>query len=380
MRLPEEKGNGVFMRVIIDTLLVLDDNDFSSLVGGTRVLLQILHKLKVQVLIHPKLVRSCVGGENVEKAQIILSRIENYLSIDIPQFEKTPSPLLKAIDDSRITASGVDIDYINCIYSQQADFLITKDQDIHNVAKRLGMPEKVLSVGQALEYFSSELENASASLPPNLTPTHKFEKSRAKTDTRSPRISFYKEAEFFTIGEEGKGQHLRHTKGLDFIHFLLNYPNKQFKPNYVYRRGVALIQNYGEITIDGLESEGAFFEPKIDQKARAAYSLKITELKSKVEAQAYEDAMEALHIKEEIKELEAHLREKGNRDYRSDTEKARVNVTKNIKSALVRISEKMPSLRRYLNESTIRTGDSCSYSPLPDEEPYWILHPTEPTS
>jgi len=64
----------------------------------------------------------------------------------------------------------------------------------------------------------------------------------------------------------------------------------------------------------------------------------------------------------------------GGRDRRagSDVERARVNVTRAIRTALRRISEHDPVLGRSL-DSAIRTGTFCAYDPPAGGDPVWDL-------
>ena len=56
----------------------------------------------------------------------------------------------------------------------------------------------------------------------------------------------------------------------------------------------------------------------------------------------------------------------------SDAERARVNVTRAIRTALRRISEHDPQLGRRLG-GEIKTGTFCVYEPAPGDEPAWDL-------
>jgi hypothetical protein len=56
----------------------------------------------------------------------------------------------------------------------------------------------------------------------------------------------------------------------------------------------------------------------------------------------------------------------------SAAERARVNVTRAIRSALARIAKHSPALRRHL-ETTIRTGAFCSYTPDPGALRVWQI-------
>ena len=54
----------------------------------------------------------------------------------------------------------------------------------------------------------------------------------------------------------------------------------------------------------------------------------------------------------------------------------RLDVTSpgDVKTVVKKITEKNVFTSKYINASTIKTGDSCCYSPLPGDEPEFILH------
>ena len=84
--------------------------------------------------------------------------------------------------------------------------------------------------------------------------------------------------------------------------------------------------------------------PALDNQAKAAYRSRVAELQ------------------EEIDEAESF----------NDPERARVNVTRSIRTALKRIAEHDPVLGRQLG-AAIKTGTFCVYEPAPGEEPAWDL-------
>jgi hypothetical protein len=98
------------------------------------------------------------------------------------------------------------------------------------------------------------------------------------------------------------------------------------------------------------------------------------------EAESYNDPERAERAREELafvsRELAAAIGLHGrDRKTGSDAERARVNATRAIRTALKRIAEHDPVLGRRLG-GAIRTGTFCVYDPAPDE-PAWDL--TGPT-
>jgi hypothetical protein len=108
----------------------------------------------------------------------------------------------------------------------------------------------------------------------------------------------------------------------------------------------------------------------LDAQAKAEYRRRLEEMESELdEARAFGDPERAARAEEErdflVRELASAVG-LGGRDRRlgSPAERARVSVTRAIRSALARIDEHSSALGDHL-ERTIRTGTFCSYRPDP---------------
>ena len=100
------------------------------------------------------------------------------------------------------------------------------------------------------------------------------------------------------------------------------------------------------------------------------------ELEAEVdEAEAFNDLARATNARAELDFLVAELARAvglGGRDRRaaSHAERARLNVTRAIRAAMVNLARENPSLGRHL-AATIRTGRYCSYTPDPHAPITW---------
>jgi hypothetical protein len=116
----------------------------------------------------------------------------------------------------------------------------------------------------------------------------------------------------------------------------------------------------------------------LDNQAKASYRARVAELQEEIdEAEAFNDPERAARAREELafvaRELAGAVGLHGrDRKTGSDAERARVNVTRAIRTALKRISDHDPVLGRRLG-AHIRTGTFCVYEPPPGEEPVWDL-------
>ena len=116
----------------------------------------------------------------------------------------------------------------------------------------------------------------------------------------------------------------------------------------------------------------------LDDAARAAYQRRIEELQADIdEAASWNDGEREARAQEEmdflLRELAAATGLGGrSRRVGSDAERARVNVTRAIRSSMARISAGDKVLGQ-LFEHTVRTGTFCVYEPDPRAPVQWIL-------
>jgi CheY-like chemotaxis protein len=181
---------------------------------------------------------------------------------------------------------------------------------------------------------------------------------------------FRREGEFWTIAFEGTAFRLRDTKGLHHIAALLGAPGRELHV-------LDLVASQpGED--DGPRPPGGDAGPILDPEAKAQYRARLEELEDELhDAERSNDRERAARATDEREALAHELAAAfglGGRDRKaaSDTERARVNVTRAIKAALERIAEHSPALGRHL-DATLRTGQFCSYEPDPRVAVRWEL-------
>ena len=123
---------------------------------------------------------------------------------------------------------------------------------------------------------------------------------------------------------------------------------------------------------DGLhDASGTGADEILDQQARAAYRQRLTALDEELaEAEAWHDTERASRLRAEkdflVRELAAATGLGGRpRRLGAESERARLNVTRAIRSAIAKIRDRAPAAAAHLDRS-VRTGTRCSYSP-PDD-------------
>lgn len=168
--------------------------------------------------------------------------------------------------------------------------------------------------------------------------------------------TFCREGDYWTIGPSRRAFRLKDSKGLRHLARLLAEPHREFH--------VLDLVGEGTVSVDSPSSSG----PILDAEAARAYRSRVRDLEEEIaEAKAWNDEARASVARDELRLVAAELaRGTGlhgrSRSFASDSERARISVTRVIKAALSRIGEHSPELKHHF-ASTVRTGTYCSYNP-----------------
>jgi hypothetical protein len=191
------------------------------------------------------------------------------------------------------------------------------------------------------------------------------------------RYLFRREGEYWTVCYQGTVVRLRDAKGLRHLARLLTHPGREF-------HAVDLEAAEGQAAPAApagprgrAGSGGLAVRPDLgdagevlDATAKAAYKARLAELRAELEeAQGSNDPVRAAKARVErdflVREL-ARAVGLGGRDRRaaSHAERARLNATRAIRTAIGNLERAHPALGGHL-AATIRTGRYCSYTPDP---------------
>lgn len=116
----------------------------------------------------------------------------------------------------------------------------------------------------------------------------------------------------------------------------------------------------------------------LDAQARQEYRQRITDLAEELEeAKRWDDLARAASLQAELEAITRELASGvglGGRHRKAAavSELARISVTKAIRAAIQKIGENDPSLGHTL-AGAVTTGSFCSYSPHPENAPFWEL-------
>ncbi len=230
---------------------------------------------------------------------------------------------------------------------------------------------------RARELLDTALETARALGMATLSARIEKAGGQVPSAPRAVGAVFRREGEYWSIVYEGDAFRLRDSKGLQYLTRLLAAPGEELHALDLVGTETVGVRKaaVGEgLEVGGFGDAGAL----LDAQAKAAYRQRLEELRDEIEeAEVWNDPERAAAAREErefiARELSAAVG-LGGRDRRaaSAAERARVNVTRAIKSALARIDEHSSTLGAHL-EQTVRTGTFCSYRPDPRLPIAWQL-------
>jgi pimeloyl-ACP methyl ester carboxylesterase len=189
-----------------------------------------------------------------------------------------------------------------------------------------------------------------------------------------PAMLFRREGDYWTVAFGGKVVRMRDAKGLGYLARLLRHPHQEF---HVLDLLVgAASRPEATAREDGLAASTPDAGVVLDEPAKHAYRQRIAELEAEIEeARRWHDPERTARAEGELDALTRELSRAvglGGRDRRaaSDSERARVSVTKAVRGAVRRLEDQHPELGRHLSVA-VHTGTFCAYDPDPRLPVHW---------
>jgi tetratricopeptide (TPR) repeat protein len=194
----------------------------------------------------------------------------------------------------------------------------------------------------------------------------------------SNRSIFRREGEYFTVAFADTSFRLKDSKGLRYVAMLLTMPGREIHVlDLVAGADGVEPSSRGSAPVAERRPVPESNAPMIDGIARSAYRRRLVDLENEIgEAEAFGDGERASRAKAEQQLIAAELAASmglGGRERSavSNAERARVNVTRAIRSSMKRIRSQADALGDHL-DATIHTGVFCSYRPDPQGRVEWI--------
>jgi tetratricopeptide (TPR) repeat protein len=213
------------------------------------------------------------------------------------------------------------------------------------------------------EKVAAELAPASATAPA------KAQEAPAKTNR------FALEGEYWAITFADETVRLRDSKGMRILSVLLASPGRPQPSLDLERIG----ESGDAATVRAVASSDA--GDVLDDEARRQYRARIADLRLSIDDAASNGQSDRAGALQEELDFITHELSRGmglggrSRRAGSAAERARINVTRAVKTAMQRIADGSPALAAHL-EATVRTGSACVYVPDPRAPIEWSVSPS----
>jgi hypothetical protein len=193
--------------------------------------------------------------------------------------------------------------------------------------------------------------------------------------------SLRREGDVWAFAYEGNSFRVRDAKGIRYLAVLLSRPGVELHA-LALAEAVAGVEPGGRRPPEGLEHDAGAggAGPLLDHAAKTAYRARLEHLRAELEeAESFNDPERATNARAEIEFLSEQLSAAlglGGRDREaaSNAERARISVTKAIRSVIKRVTEHDSALGQELN-TTVRTGLFCVHEPDPRRPTAWKVEP-----
>lgn len=188
-------------------------------------------------------------------------------------------------------------------------------------------------------------------------------------------FTFTSEGDVWLLGAGERTVRLRASRGLAHLHALISAPNQDLHALELAGRGRGRAVSPDDLA--QMSSVGGSGLEVADAQALAAYKSRYIELAAELsEAEANHDRGQQERVREEMGFLAEEVQRATGLGGRmrvtgSQAERARVAVTRAVRSAMARISADLPDLGRHLDQAIV-TGLRCSYRPQ-GPVPRWRL-------
>ena len=185
-------------------------------------------------------------------------------------------------------------------------------------------------------------------------------------------LTLDREDDFWLIGYADSRTRVPDSLGLRYLDLLVRNPGRELAAMDLVRLAAppaGPARPAPRAPADGLhEMSGAPAGDILDRQARTAYRQRLADLDEELaEAEEWHDTERASRLRAEkdflVRELAAATGLGGRpRQLGSDSERARLNVTRAIRTAISRIRDRAPDAAAHLDQA-VRTGTRCSYNP-----------------
>lgn len=159
------------MRILLDTNIFIHREDDKIITPELQNLLRYMGKSGVDVVIHPLSFDDLRNDKDEKRRKVMLSKLNSYNILEYPpDFELNPK-YCNIVKTGQKTNDFIDNSILYAVFKDAVDFLITEDRGVHKKADRLGISDRIFTIGSALDYFGSIIESEKINLLPQIHET-----------------------------------------------------------------------------------------------------------------------------------------------------------------------------------------------------------------
>jgi predicted ATPase len=371
-------------------LAILDEAIAVAETTGERVAEADLYRLKGELTLQKAGVRDWGLGVGNEEEQTTKAEAEGYFqrALDLARRQQAKSwELRAAISLARMwRQQGKNTEarqLLEDVYSWFSEGFGTRDlQEAEALLREIGSTVERAGAKREVEGPTPKASEPLPGSPFSLQPTaYSLSQSSALNpqdfrsripDTQHPTLDtqymFRREAEYWTLVFDGVGCHIEHTLGLQYIAHLLQHPRQDFT--------AVFLATGNETPPEPVPTGSRTIDDGRGPQVTTAIRQRLTDLQEELaKAREFNDQGRVERLQEELETLTQELMQtlssgRRRRATTSPAERARLNVTRAIRSTLKKIAVSHPSLGRYLTQ-TVKTGTTCVYTPDPSPPIPW---------
>jgi len=157
------------MRVLIDTNIFISRENHIVVPDRLQKLLNVIHSANVQILVHPLSVKEIERDRDEKRKTIQLSKIKTYAVLEDPPDPTGDVEYVNIVGEPRDEGEFVDHCLLYCVQRNAVDLLISEDKEIRRKSQRLGISQRVLGIGESLQYLEGRFRQPRVTSPPAVT-------------------------------------------------------------------------------------------------------------------------------------------------------------------------------------------------------------------
>jgi predicted ATPase len=197
---------------------------------------------------------------------------------------------------------------------------------------------------------------------------------RPRREVRIEDATFVREGDVWALTFRDRTVRLKHVIGFDHLAALLSAPGRELSAVELATSGESRKSGGGSMRQISLAADSG--DELLDSKAILDLKARLSELEEELaEAERWLDTERVAQSQAEIEAIASHLASNlglsgRSRTFASSAERARVNVTKAIRSGISKVTDASRVLGDHLSAS-ITTGALCGYRPDPSSTIRW---------